>query len=292
MRNFIFILSFLLFLNFAGYAQDRYVTVISVKANLRGTPSTTGDVVDEVRKDETFKLLEERGSWYLVQTPSYVGWLHGSTIRFSSQPSAFRQRASQASRPVSPDNPSLRIPDPDSIAPEWIDTENDQGYDIAVNNYDGVFLRGESPDTVSLGEPLPTPIKRLKRGDRFVILSRTKTKNWINVIDLESGNEGWVYVSHVKIYYTRNPKSSVPEFQERRTASNRSPEITIKNDTDRTLSLRVGDQRYTIESYSSRTISLTAGTYKFYASAPRVYPLMGEKYWSNGSVYSWTFYIE
>jgi hypothetical protein len=64
--------------------QQRYVTVIVLKANLRGTPSTTGRVVAEVRKDETLKLLEERGSWYLVQTASYVGWLHGSTIRFSS----------------------------------------------------------------------------------------------------------------------------------------------------------------------------------------------------------------
>lgn len=295
MRRSLFLLFFLCILYSVGYAQDRFVTVIVLKANLRGTPSTTGGVVTEVRRDETFKLLEERGSWYLVQTPSYVGWLHGSTIRFSQGPSrvssATGQGSGRSSLLLSPDNSALRVPDPDSITPQWFETQNDKGYDIAVANYDDIYLRENSPDTVSLGEPLPRPVKTLSRGDRLVILSRTKTRNWVNVIDLNSGKEGWVYVSHVKIYYTRIPKSSLPVFQERRIASDHNPEITVKNDTDRTLTLRVGEEVYTIEAYSTRTLYLTEGTYRFYASVPRAYPLIGEKYWSRGYGYSWTFYI-
>lgn len=269
--------------------QDRYVTVIVIKANLRGTPSTTGSVVAEVRKDETLKLLEERCSWYLVQTSSYVGWLHGSTIRFSS---AQRAGPSQSTRAVSPDIPNLRVPNPDSVAPEWLESGEDNGYDLVVNNYDGALLRGEPSEYPPLNEPLPPPIKRLKKGDQLVLLNRMKRRNWINVIDLDSGSEGWVYVSHVRIYYTRNPKSTVPVFRETRVDSDLEPEIIIKNDTNRLLTLRIGSTVYKIEGYTTRTLYLTSGTYKFYASVPRAYPLMGEKHWPKGVRYSWTFFLQ
>lgn len=269
--------------------QERYVTVIVVKANLRGTPSTTGSVVAEVRKDETFKLLEERGSWYLVQTSSYAGWLHGSTIRFSSPP---KSPPVQSPRFVSPDIPNVRVPNPDTVTPEWLESTEDNGYDIAVNNYDGALLREEPSEYGSSDEPLPPPIKRLSKGDQLVLLNRTKRRNWINVIDLDSGSEGWVYVSHVRIYYTRNPKSSVPVFQETRVGSDREPEIIVKNDTNRLLTLRIGGSVYKIEAYTTRTLYLTSGTYKFYAFVPRAYPLMGEKYWPKGMRYSWTFFIK
>lgn len=61
--------------------NPRYVTVIAENANLRGTPSTSGKVVDVVEEGETFRLIEIRGAWYLVETPESVGWLHGNTIK-------------------------------------------------------------------------------------------------------------------------------------------------------------------------------------------------------------------
>lgn len=280
----------------AVYSQTRYVTVIVVKANLRGSPSASGALIGEVRSGEKFSLLEERGSWYLVETPSYVGWLHGNTIEFSSGPSKSRSVPNNSrAAPVgviSPDNQRLRVPDPESVKPEMLDVSGDQGYDVVIANYDDIYLRENPPDTVSLGDPLPSPVKQLKRGDQMVLLGRTKTRNWINVIDLSSGEEGWVYVSHVKIYYTRNPKTSLPNFQERRTYSDRSPELNVTNKTNRTLNLRLGTQRYTIEPFGSKTITVAAGSYNFYASVPRAYPLMGEKYWSDGVIYSWTFFID
>ena len=56
------------------------VTVISIKANLRGTPSTSGLVVTTVNKGEKFELIKDDAPWYLVQTPTYVGWIHGNSI--------------------------------------------------------------------------------------------------------------------------------------------------------------------------------------------------------------------
>ncbi len=71
---------FVLFLGLSALAQDS-VTVISIKANLRGTPATNGIVVTTVDQGETFELIKDKSPWYLVQTPKYVGWIHGNSIR-------------------------------------------------------------------------------------------------------------------------------------------------------------------------------------------------------------------
>lgn len=60
------------------------VTVIVERANLRGTPSQNGAVVEEVAQDSVFELLKRRGAWFLVQTETYTGWLHGNTIRIDN----------------------------------------------------------------------------------------------------------------------------------------------------------------------------------------------------------------
>lgn len=62
--------------------KPRYITVIAENANLRGAPSASSNLVALVQEGETFRLIEVRGAWYLVETPDYVGWLHGNTIRF------------------------------------------------------------------------------------------------------------------------------------------------------------------------------------------------------------------
>lgn len=72
------ILSYLL-----AFVFGQSVSVISEKANLRGTPSQTGKVVSEVSQGESYELIKQKGPWFLVQTQDYVGWLHGNTIRIN-----------------------------------------------------------------------------------------------------------------------------------------------------------------------------------------------------------------
>jgi hypothetical protein len=56
------------------------VSVTAIKANLRGTPSSDGIIVTTVSQGEKFELIINKGAWYLVQTPKYVGWIHGNAI--------------------------------------------------------------------------------------------------------------------------------------------------------------------------------------------------------------------
>jgi hypothetical protein len=75
----ILMILFLAIVSGTNIAQDQ-VIVISEKANLRGTPNIAGVIVTTVSSGEKFELIKEEAPWYLVQTPKYVGWLHGNAI--------------------------------------------------------------------------------------------------------------------------------------------------------------------------------------------------------------------
>lgn len=76
-------LVFTVLLVFSASSQTKTVTVISERANLRGTPSPSGAVVEQVSKDDVFELLTSKGAWYLVQSQKYAGWLNGNTIKLN-----------------------------------------------------------------------------------------------------------------------------------------------------------------------------------------------------------------
>jgi Bacterial SH3 domain len=164
------------------------------------------------------------------------------------------------------------------------ESDNDPGVDLAVVTAQTANLR-LSPNSTS------KVVRRLSKADILVVIDRTPVNGWYNVLDVSSNDEGWISQSLIYIRWTRK-EGSVPRFEEQRTGGDESPRIDITNETDKTLSLRIGGNRYSVAPHSTRSISQTAGTYKFYASVPNVYPLVGEKTWENGTIYSWNFYIQ
>jgi hypothetical protein len=73
----------LAFLLFALSVHSQTATVISENANLRGTPSEKGKVVETLRRDTQVAVIKQKDAWFLVQSTEYVGWLHGNTIRLA-----------------------------------------------------------------------------------------------------------------------------------------------------------------------------------------------------------------
>lgn len=86
-------------------------------------------------------------------------------------------------------------------------------------------------------------------------------------------------------------KSNSDPFVATYVGGNRAPEVTITNDSNRTLDLEVGTSKYQIKAKSNERIILDGGAYYFKASAPSVTPLEGLKDFQPGYVYTWTFYI-
>jgi hypothetical protein len=101
-----------LLLSLAVFGQTE-AEVISEKANLRGTPAQEGKIVSEVLQGEVFEVIRQKGSWFLVQTTEFVGWLHGNTIKLlkpSDRPAtaarAIRSYGASSDAPVYSDPPT------------------------------------------------------------------------------------------------------------------------------------------------------------------------------------------
>jgi hypothetical protein len=103
-RTFFVFLILLFLFTVPGFGQET-VTVIAIQANLRGTPDAKGISITNVIKGEQFELIKQADAWFLVQTPKYVGWLHGNTIELD-QP----KRSDYEYPRVKPTDPEIRIP--------------------------------------------------------------------------------------------------------------------------------------------------------------------------------------
>ncbi len=83
----------LLILIFALNAFAQKAQVISEKANLRGTPTAKGKVVDTLPESTVLEIIKQKGVWFLAQSTDYVGWIHGNTIRLVGKPLVSRLSA-------------------------------------------------------------------------------------------------------------------------------------------------------------------------------------------------------
>lgn len=276
------LLTLLLSLSLVAQTTDvTTVAITSLKANLRGTASSSGKVVIEVVRGQVFDVLLKQGEWFLVQTPMYVGWLHQSVVVANSlRPGSESEKA--IDNYIKQTAKSLQTENTDS-QPKYLSDSEDDGFDVGL-------VRSQTADLVdSQGNSL----LRMRSNDELAIIKRPDSSGeYVRVIHLETGKNGYVLKKNVTLYYTRKPKTTESPFSERRTDSYKNPEITVSNTTDRTLYLTVGSMELELASGTTRTITLEEGSYDYFASAANVRPLIGNKYYSKGSIYSWTFYIK
>lgn len=159
----------------------------------------------------------------------------------------------------------------------------DVGVDLAVVAVEEINMRDQPNESSSL-------IKKLSYGSLLVVVDREKNNGWINVIDVESGKDGWVKADDIDVKYTqkRQPTSQLDRSP---TSSTRPPEIEVFNDSNVTLYLNFGGSKYTILANDSVKFTIEPGRYKFYASSPGVLPDFGEDMIQTGFSYIWRFYI-
>jgi len=135
-------------------------------------------------------------------------------------------------------------------------------------------------------------IRNVRRGDVLAFLADEDGRgDWLNVIDVASGKEGWIHRSVVRLSWTqrRNPTITM---QGRPTGRDTGPEVTLKNDSGKILTLRVGDASFIVAPKSDKSVEIDAGRRKYHASAPGVIPAFGEQDFERGQAYTWTFWIE
>lgn len=79
MKYFLLAVVFLTISVYQSVAQS--ATVIAEQANLRGTPATSGKIVEKLGQNTVVELIKQKGPWFLVQAKDFVGWMHGDTLK-------------------------------------------------------------------------------------------------------------------------------------------------------------------------------------------------------------------
>jgi hypothetical protein len=135
-----------------------------------------------------------------------------------------------------------------------------------------------------------SPIATVPRSGMLALVSRTKNGPFYNVIHVQTGKEGWVNGADVRAFFTKTKKQS-SGFQAARTRGNQNPEVVIANNTDRNMSIKVGETRLMIPSGTKKSVVLPPGNHSYYASVPGVMPAFGSRSFDKGHSYTWAFSI-
>lgn len=70
-----------------GAPAERPAKVSADRLNLRGSPSTTGEVVGSMVRDDAVTILEEQGEWYRLRLESgQTGWAAAKYIQVVAEP--------------------------------------------------------------------------------------------------------------------------------------------------------------------------------------------------------------
>jgi len=152
---------------------------------------------------------------------------------------------------------------------------------------------GYTNDKVNLRDGAGTEFSVLRELPKFsnlFIFNKTLVNNYYHVIDIETSTEGYVYKDYVE-FDKVVPKSNEKIFQPSGKISSLNPEISITNQTDRELTLKLNNTNYSFNSNETRRFSVEPGNYDFVASCPGVIPYYGSDLLEKNILYTWTFYI-
>lgn len=134
-------------------------------------------------------------------------------------------------------------------------------------------------------------IIQLLKQDSYLFLYTIDTENdFYFVIDVETNNEGFVHRKYVSIL-NEIDKNKEGIFTPLQKTSSHNSTIEIYNNTNKTLTLKMNDTRYTFKSYEKKTLEFSPGIYDYYASAPLVIPDYGTEKLESNYLYEWEFYI-
>lgn len=159
----------------------------------------------------------------------------------------------------------------------------DPGFDMAVVVKNTIIR--ETP--AATGKVL----LNVKRGDFLSLVVKEADKNWYNVVEAESGTEGWINGNDVVIKLTTNTITG-PPLREENAAANALPEISISNLEEKTtLRIRLNGKLYMIKPGATEVVQMPAGKFTYYGWSPGIRPATGSRIIEKGRKYIWEFKI-
>lgn len=159
----------------------------------------------------------------------------------------------------------------------------DPGYDLAVVVKPSAIRETAAPN----GKILLS----VKRNTFLSLVDREIDRNWYNVVDADSGTEGWIHANDVVIKLTTNTQTG-PPLEEEKAAANAPPEVIISNLEEKTtLRIRLNRKLYLIAPGETKTVPVAVGKFTYYGWSPGIKPATGSRMVERGKKYVWKFRI-
>ncbi len=133
-------------------------------------------------------------------------------------------------------------------------------------------------------------LSTLNPGTQIFIVSLETEGDFYNIIDIETNTEGYVSKKFVKVGKLLKENEQGIFTPSGRTSSY-NPELEIFNNTNLTLTLKLNSQIYSFSPHEKKTLTMSAGTITYRASAPGVIPDFGTEAIESNQGYTWQFYI-
>ncbi len=169
------------------------------------------------------------------------------------------------------------------IDEETVKNMKDTGFDVAVVVKDSAIRE--------IAAVKGRPLLNVKRGIFLSLVVREADKNWYNIVEAESGTEGWINGTDVVIKFTEN-KMTGPPLEEEEAVTNALPEVSVSNLEEKTtLKIRLNGKLYLIPPGTTKIVQLPAGNFKYYGWSPGIRPATGSRVIEKGKKYSWRFKI-
>ncbi|MCX6271102.1 MAG: hypothetical protein NTU44_07775 [Bacteroidetes bacterium] len=137
------------------------------------------------------------------------------------------------------------------------------------------------------GDKTPV-IKTLPESTAVCILSRTTEMDYYNIIEIATGEEGYIHKDFIKVgkKIRGGDKGTLKATGE---ISSVNPELDIINNTDKVLKLRLNTEVISILPKNHKTMTLNPGTFHYKAYAQGSIPITGRASLKKNQRYTWSF---
>ena len=129
----------------------------------------------------------------------------------------------------------------------------------------------------------------VKAGEILVIVPCKPVDGWRYVVDFPTGLMGWVKEARLDMQLT-SVKKKMLTFVRHPKPDEIAPQITLQNDSEYNVRLRLDDQTVLITAGSVKKIPVSPGTYTYIIAVPDRLPQFGTRTFDAGYGFTWSLY--
>lgn len=133
-------------------------------------------------------------------------------------------------------------------------------------------------------------IKTLSSGSTIYVYSNKSVNDYYKVIDVMTSQIGWIHKNYVK-YVDDIEVSEKGAFQSTGYTSSYDSEVSVRNKSSYTITLVVGNETFTLNPMSTKSIKVKPGRKYYIATIPGVIPASGYQSFDSNNGYEWEFWV-